>query len=233
MRAGVLLVAGGVAAALVSQAGPAQAAAASGGSAGQHTQAAITTAKAKKLAKAGALTTKDLPGFDAAPQPADPKDAANERAVYKCLGAKVPTYAARNLGTAFTSGPLEVDSSADVISTVAAAKADLKAFTSDRAADCFKKALTRSFRQQGAVVSSVAVTPISVKVSGADAVIAYRYTAKATVQGQQLKLVGHELDILVGQTEISISPGVYNAPAPSVSTTVGLAKRLAKRVRAV
>jgi hypothetical protein len=233
MRAKALLAAGSVLTMLASTAGAAHGASGHRDQDSKHGGVAITTTKAKKLAKAGVLTTRDMPGFEVAPQPSDPHDAADELAVHRCLGIEVPTFAARNSGRAFTAGPLEVDSSADVIATVSGAKAHMRALTSTKAPGCIKKEIVRVLKRQGAAINSVTVTPIAVKATGADAVFAYRYTAKITVQRQQFKLVGHELDLRVGQTEITISPGVYNAPGPSLKTTITLANKLAKRVRAI
>lgn len=81
---------------------------------------------ALQLAKAGVLKRSDLPGFSAQSTKAEPEDAADERALYKCLGAKVPTFAARNLGLVFTKDAVQIDSSADVLTPVSKAKADLK-----------------------------------------------------------------------------------------------------------
>jgi hypothetical protein len=238
MRARILLIAGALATGLVAPAGAAHAATDRGNAAGTtdaRGRAAITTTTAKKLAKAGGLTKRDMPGLAAAAQTHDSTDVAAERAFYKCLGAKVPSYLARNYGTSFTADPLEVDSSADVFRTAAAAKADLKLATANptRTARCLKQQGTAVFKQQGATVHSFTVTPITVKISGVDALFAYRFVAKLTIQGQDVKLVGHEIDAVIGYTEISLSPSVYNASAPATSTTITLVKRLAKRVRAV
>jgi hypothetical protein len=224
------LAAGCIVTLLVVMTGPAVAAEGVGNT---TAQSAIKPAKAQRLATAGVLTAKDMPGFTATAQSAPAHWTADQRAIYKCLGAKIPTYAVRNFGTAFTADPMEVDSSADVISTVAAAQADMAALTSGKATGCVKQQLVRVLKRAGATINALTVKRIEVTVKGADAVFAYRYTVKFTLNRTQAKLVGHEINFLVGQTEIDLSPHIYNAPQPSVDTTLILAKRLAKRVRAV
>lgn len=179
------------------------------------------------------LKKSDLPGFTAEPSTAEPEDAADERAFYKCLGVKVPKFAARNLGIAFTKGDLEIDSSVDVLTTVSKAKADMKLGASKKAPRCLKQVLITILEREGAEIETVSVKPVAVKVKGADIAAAYRYAAVATIQGTPLRLDGYSVTVLVGQTEISVSPGIFNGPKPSLKQSVALARIAAKRVAAV
>lgn len=202
-------------------------------------QSAITKARAKALAKAGVLKKGDLPGFAAERISREPGDAADARALYACLGAKVPKFAARNLGLTFTKDALQIDSSSDVLASVSKAKADLKLQASKKAPRCIKERLAALLEQEGVEIESLSVKPVDVKVKGADGASAYRYGAVVTLQGTELRLTGFLLTARVGQTEIFVSPGIfvdpadYSGPKPSLKQSVALARIAAKRVAAV
>lgn len=193
---------------------------------------AIGKAKAKKLAKAGVLTQADLKGYTFEAKTVDPADAADEKSFYKCIGAKAPSYLARNEGASFTKGSLTIDSSADVASSVTAAKADLKAIKSTKAPACFRKSIVDLLKRSGATVQSVSVKRESATVKGGDGVSLLHIKAVADFGGTTLKLDGYLLSILVGQTEITVSPGRFDGKAPSLKQATTLAQLVVKRVRA-
>jgi hypothetical protein len=193
---------------------------------------AITAAKAKKLARAGVLTAADMPGYTGTRNPYDPTDAADDKAFYACLGAKVPTYVARNRGASYEKGPRSMDSSSYVLPSVKAAKADLKASTSAKVPGCMKQALKRSVEREGATVRSVTVKKVPVTVAGADGAFAYRIVLDAQVDDILIRIAGFQVGVLVGQTEISLSPTVVNGPPSGLKKAATLGATLVKRVRA-
>lgn len=201
-------------------------------SAWDQTADGISKTQAKKLAKAGVLTTKDLPGYTAEALTEDAGDVADEKAYFKCLGAKYPTFLARNLGLTYSKGELNIDSSADVASSVSAAKADLKAIKSSKAPACYKKGITAFLKRTGFTVKSVSVERSSVTVKGADGATAFHIRAEIQFQDMLFRLDGYDVSVLVGQTEITVSPGRLDGKAPSLKQSVALAEKVAKRVRA-
>lgn len=197
-----------------------------------HAAAAIGKAQAKKLAKAGVLTKADLKGYTSEAQPVDRAEAADERAFYKCVGVKAPSYLARNVGVSFTKGSLTIDSSADVASSVTVAKSDLKAIKSTKSPACFRKSILALLERSGATVKSVSVKRESATVKGADGVSLLHIKAVADFGGTPLKLDGYLLSVLVGQTEITVSPGRFDGKSPSLKQSTALAQIVIERVRA-
>lgn len=194
--------------------------------------AAIGKTQAKKLAKAGVLTKADLPGYSAEAQTEDAGDVADEKAYFKCLGAKYPAFLARNLGYTYTKGELNIDSSADVASSVSTAKADLKAIKSSKAPACYKKGIVAFLKRSGFTVKSASVERSAVTVKGADGATAFHIRAEILLGDMAFKLDGYDVSVLVGQTEITVSPGRLDGKEPSLKQSVALAEKVAKRVRA-
>lgn len=227
MRARVLLTTGCVLAALLSP----TAAVATGNAAGQP---AVSKEKAQKLAKAGVLTKKDMTGFTAEKNTADPTDAEDEAWYYACLGGKgVPTYVARNHGFSYSKGAQTLDSSADVVKSAKIGKADFKLVAGKKAPGCMKKAFARGLEREGGAIESVKIKKIAVDVEGADLAIGYRYDILASIQGVLIRLVGHDLYVLVGPTEITLSPGRFDGKMPGLAKSEALAEKLVARVKAV
>jgi hypothetical protein len=193
--------------------------------------AAVSTATAKKLSKAGVLTKSDLKGYTTSAQQETASDEKIEAALYKCLGVKVPKYVTRNFGTAFTSadGALEIDSNADVAKSAAAGQSDVKALKLSRAPGCVKKYFQASIAEAGGSFSSLSVKLVKVSVSGADAVAAFHVVGAAG----PIKLNGYQLAVLAGQTEINVSPVRYDGKDPGLKQATALAKTVVKRVKAV
>lgn len=194
--------------------------------------AAISKDRAKKLAKAGVLTKTDLKGWTQEAAESDPDDAADTKAYYKCLGAKVPTYLAKNKGYSYSKDPVIIDSSAQVVSSVTAANADLKAIKSSKAPACYEKQLTVAIERAGAKVKSMSVKAVTVSVKGADGAHAFQIKAVLDFGDQLATLNGYDLSVLVGQTEIAVSPGRYDGKSPTLKQSTDLAAVATKRVRA-
>jgi hypothetical protein len=170
------------------------------------TTASLTAAQAKAAAAAAILTAADLPGYAVEAQEADPEDAADDAALAACIGVAKPTYLTRDLGRSFSKGDLEVDSSADVATSAAAAKAELDAYISPKGVDCVRTQLSAYFTKQGLTVGSFTATPTSVTVPGADAVFAFEIALDASApDGSKLQLRGFEMGSLVGQVEVSLT----------------------------
>lgn len=221
------LLTGALAVALVAPALPAQA------ETGSTTRPAITRTEAQQRAKAGVLTRADLPQYEVERNTRDATDAQFDVALYKCIGVKAPKYLARNPGRSFTSGSLSIDSSADVVATVKAATADMKAVGSKKGAACYEGFLKQYFVEQGAEVESFSVTKIPVAVANADQAFAFRITGAFSVEGTPLLLEALLVAARVGQTEIVVSPGRFGGGMPSLKQSKALTNKLAKRVAAI
>lgn len=195
--------------------------------------ASISKAQAKKLAKAALVKARDLPGYECEANTAEPTDAADEAALYACLGVKVPKYAAENLGATYSSGAVVIDSASSVVATVKAARKDFKAVTSKKAAGCFKQQFENSLERDGFEVESLSVKKVPVTIAGADGAFAYRYSVRAGAEGQHVHLIGYQLGVLVGQVEFQVSPARFDGAKPSLKQSRKVAAGIVKRVRNV
>lgn len=196
------------------------------------TAAPLTAATAKALAAAGVLTKADLPGYTTAAQEHDASDDQTDAALAACLGVPTPTYLARDFGTAFTKGELEIDSSVDIATTAAAAKDELTAYTSAKAPTCVKQTLTAVLAKSGITVTSFTATPQPVTVSGSDTSFGYALTLAGTTQGQTINLSGYEAGALVGQAEVSLSTIASSQDAITLPQVTALLTTAVGRVRA-
>ena len=225
MRLRVAMTAGALTASLFALSLPAEAAPA------DTAQVSITKAKAEKLAKAGVLTKNDLRTFRSEVNEGDsPEYAAS---LYECLGAKVPTYVAKNPGRTFEKRALTIDSSAYVVNTKKAARADFKAVMTKTADRCIARSFRVAFEQEGATVDSIKVRRFAVSVAGADIAFGQRNTMSGSFDGLPYVVVGLSINALVGQTELSVGPTRYDGRNPNLTQAQSLVAKLVKRVRAV
>ncbi|MGQ0466178.1 MAG: hypothetical protein ACT4QG_12740 [Sporichthyaceae bacterium] len=190
----------------------------------------ISKTKAQQLAKAGVLVKGDLKGYAAEKTTADPTDAADEKALYTCLGATVPKRAARNLGVAYSKDSLSINSSADVIDSPAAAKKDLAAIKSKKAAKCFQQQFATILERSGVTVQSLSVTPVNISVASASDVAGYRIRGDIRFTDIATRIDGYFLGILVGQTQLSLTSTRFDNGAASRRQIAALAEVVAKRV---
>jgi hypothetical protein len=204
---------------------------ATAGVASAHT---ISAGEAKKLAKAGVLTPKDLKGWEFEATEVAPTDAHDEAAMYKCLGLAKPSFTVRNRGYDIGSGsqPEFIDSSADVASSTSRAKAYFKAMQSKKGAGCVKQFLTAQLVHEGAPAGqvSVSVKAVPITVSKADQDVAFHIVE--SVSGTTY-YTGYLIQALVGRTEITVNPVRIDGATPSLSQGRSLAQILVKRVRAI
>ncbi len=227
MRVPAVLIAAGLAAALVTTAVPAEATSTA------PTRAEITKTEAQRLAKAGVLTKADLPQYEVERNTPDANDAQIESGLYRCIGVRAPKYLARNPGKSFTSGNLTIDSSADVLASVKQATADMKAVGSKKGAACYEGFFKQYFVEQGAEVQSFSVRKIALTVANADQAFAFRIRGTLSVEGTPLLLEALLVAARVGQTEIVVSPGRFGGGTPSLKQSKALTNKLAKRVAAI
>lgn len=225
MRLRVALTAGALTASLFAMSLPAEAAPSDTG------QVAITKAKAEKLAKAGVLTKNDLKTFRS--EVNEGNSAEYQASLYECLGAKMPTYVAENPGRTFEKRALTIDSSAYVVNTKKAAKADFKAVMTKKGDNCIARSFRVAFEQEGATVDSVKVRRFAVSVAGADIAFGQRYTMSGSFDGFPFVVVGLSVNALVGQTELSVGPTRYDGKDPNLTQAQSLIAKLVKRVQAV
>jgi hypothetical protein len=167
--------------------------------------ASLSAAKAKVLAAAAVLTGADLPGYTAKAQTHDTSDDALDAKMAGCLGVTAPVYLTRNFGTAFSRGDLEVDSSADVATSEAAAKRELATMTASRTPGCLRSQLGASLAGLGLTVTSISAKPTSVTIPGSDAAFVYTMLVAGTVQGAKVEIRGYSAGTLVGQVEVGLS----------------------------
>jgi hypothetical protein len=191
--------------------------------------AAMTATEAKKLAKAGVLNPKkDLKGWEFEAAEVAPTDPEDEAAMYKCLGLSTPSFTARTRGYDIGSGTLPrfIESSADVTSSTAKAKAYFKAMQSNKGAGCVKKFLTAQLIHEGAPSPKVSVKAVPITVSKADKDVAFHFVESAA----GVTYDGYLIQALVGRTEITISPVQVADGKPSLSQGRSLTETLVKRV---
>jgi hypothetical protein len=194
---------------------------------------ALSKAQAESLAKAAVLTAADMPGYKAEEQTKDPDDEADDKRLAACLGTTKPTYLAENAGLTFTKGELEVDSSADVAPSVAAAKAELAAFRSDKLKGCLRSEFEKLLADSRGTITKFEVTPTPITVTGADDSFAFRFELGASVSGQQLRFTGFDLGALVGQVEPEISSfDPSGSSAFTLDQGVALLQKAVDRTRA-
>ncbi len=191
----------------------------------------LTATAAAAQAKAAILTTADLPGYAATKQTHDAGDDANDAKLATCLGVPAPTYLARDSGTSFTKGEVEVDSSADVAKTAAAGKAELAAFTGATAPGCLKDVLSSVVGASGLTVTTFTAEPQTVTVVGSDAAFGYKLAFTGTTQGRTIEFSGFETGALVGQVEVSVSVIASAASRYPLANAVGLLTTAVGRVK--
>lgn len=191
----------------------------------------LTKAEAKRLATAGVLTKADLAGYDAEVQTQDPDDDAAEKKGNKCLGLDQPTYRARNLGTAFTKGDLEIDSSADVAESESAAREEIRAWQSKKAVACVKDQFTDMLAGSGAAITEFTLEQIDVTVKGADDTFGFRMAITVGGPGGSATLNGFLIGALVGPVEISVSSLETESSAFTLKDVSALAAIAAGRVK--
>jgi hypothetical protein len=191
----------------------------------------LSASEAKKLAKAGVLTTKDLKGWEFEPVEVGATDDKDEAAMYKCLGLSKPSFTARNRGYDIGSAdrPRFIESSADVVSSISAAKAYFTALQSKKGAGCVKKLIVGALSDQGAPVVAVSVKAVSITVSGADMGVAFHIVEAS----KGFVLDGYLIQALVGRTEITVSPVQIGGGTPGLSQGRSLTRTVVKRVRAL
>jgi hypothetical protein len=195
------------------------------------TQVAITQAKAEKLAKAGVLTTKDLKTFRSEPYEEDSPEYIAD--FYGCLGAKPPKYLAKNPGRSFDKRALTIDSSAYVVNTPKAAKADFRAVMTKKGDSCLARAFRFAFEQEGATVDSIKVRRFALSIPGTDLAFGQRYVMSGSFDGFPFAVVGLTLNALVGQTQMSVGPTRYDGREPSLTQATSLVNKVVQRVRAL
>jgi hypothetical protein len=164
----------------------------------------LSTPQAQALASAAVLTAADMPGYKAEPETHDADDQASEDRVVTCLGLGKPSYLARNFGTSFSKGTLEVQSSADVAHSAAQARTELAALTGSKAEGCLKAEFAQLVSGSGGSITKFELTPIEVSVNGADDTFGYKLEFSASAAGQTLTFSGFDLGALVGQVEVDI-----------------------------
>lgn len=169
------------------------------------------------LARAGVAKRQDVPaGFE--PQARSlagrKKDLAQFRAdeasFYRCLGFAQPAYLARAFGQKFTTKTAEVVSTADVTTSVAAARKNMTIHHDESGPRCYRLRLANALRRNN-VDGDVVVRQVAFDVPGAEETYAYRTTL--TVRGQQgtrkaeALLVGSRVGPVLTTVSFSLVPG--------------------------
>lgn len=193
----------------------------------------LTAAQAQVLAKAAVLTEADMPGYKAEKETHDTDDQATEERVATCLGLPKPTYVARDFGTTFSKGDVEVESSADVAPTAAAARTELEALTGEKAEGCLKTEFEQLVGVSGGAVTKFELTPVDITVNGADDAFGFKLEFAASAAGQTLAFTGYDVGALVGQVEIDVS--VFDSSGSggfTVEQATALLQKVTDRTRA-
>jgi hypothetical protein len=195
--------------------------------------ATTSTGHAKKLAKAGVLTQKDLKGWEFEAIQAAPTDAADEAAMYKCLGLSKPSFTARNRGYDIGSPDVAryIESAADVASSTARAKAYFKALQSKKGTGCVKKQIVAQLVHLGAPAADIKVSVKAVPITVAKAAQDVAFHIVESVGGYAID--GYAIQARVGATEIVVSSGQMDGAKPSLAQAKSLIQTAVKRVRAV
>lgn len=214
------------------------------GSVGAATGApALTQPQARAIVAAGVIKQDDLPkGFFTPPMTANDPDRKEEIAFYACLGRDVPAFLARNQGTKFLTADkvgqagawtLEVDSSADVTKSLAAAKDDQTALRTSKAVSCYRELLVAAISKNlGAEPKSVAVELVAAQVAGADEVWAYRLAWTVARDGEEISGNGYLVGSRVGRALLRVSYTGTGKDYTLTEVTELAAKPLARAKRA-
>lgn len=177
--------------------------------------AALTEPEARAIANAGVVQQGDLPaGYFPPPTAAKQASDESEAAFYKCVGVPAPTYLARNQGPVFVYAEkvgspggtsTQVDSSADVASSLAEATANQASLRSEKAAECFRQQLADTIGRSGATESQVGAKLEAATVKGADEAWAYHFAFAYKQNGQQAGGNGYVLGVRVGQALMKVT----------------------------
>jgi hypothetical protein len=207
-----------------------------GGPSGSPTPSATATTlsldKAKALAAAAVLTSADLPGYTSKPQTHDASDDATEKQVEACLGLTVPHYVTRNIGTSFSKGTDEIDSSADVVESAAVAQQQLQGLLSSKAPTCFVRTLKSALASSGITVVSGSAKRVPMTVAGSDGAFGFRLAVVAKAQGRTINITGYETGSLVGQVEIDVTLISVGPSSVTLGDLTALTTKATARVRA-
>jgi hypothetical protein len=168
----------------------------------------LSLAQAKKVAAAAVLLPRDLPGYRARANTRDKDDAAAELFLARCMGRPSTSYLFRNPGRVFASQRTEVYSSADVVRTAAAARAEIVALKSAKGRGCVEALLTDALRRVGAGRPTVEAKPVPLSVPDSDADVAYFIEARGTKGGREVRLAYLMMASVVGQTQVSVEVGL-------------------------
>lgn len=210
---------------------PAQPSASATPSTASGADAPMTDLRARMLAVAGVLQPTDFPGYDTEVQEDDETDAFFDTAMYKCLGAKQPTYLAENPGKSYTKDGTEIISSVDVVRTAKEALADLRVFTGGKGESCLEQTTKALAGSMGVTVTEFDITMSPVTVKGADE--AFKVFIKMTLSGPggSLSSSGWTIGAVVGGTQIGMDVSSEDGDTPKLGRAVELAELAVKRVK--
>ena len=209
-----------------------------GSSKGGASSATPTDAEAKAAAAAINLLAADLPGFtgSAHDDTKDPEEEAAKRTFQECLGLTYQTDEQRDVAHVYSedlskgSGDTapQISSDVEVVKSSTQPKADLKAYTSSKAAACvgsFVQAAAKSgIDSPGVNVGTPAVTKVDVPASGTDGAFGYDLTVPVTGAGGSVSVYVSLRGVLKKHTEVSVTTFSVAQPFDKAALDAALSK---------
>lgn len=193
--------------------------------------AQISDLRARMLAVAGVLERSDLPThtftadeYTPGPVESDPR--------YECMYLSTPSYLINHPGTSFTKGLQMIGSSVDVFPTPAAARADLKHYTTSLGQYCLMRDLTEDLKADGLNVTDVKVTSKAARVPGAEEALRVLISFKVYGPNGPVRSQMQALIAAVSGAQVVVFSATGNAAVSALAPVGQLAERAVARVRA-
>ena len=218
-----------------------------GSSGGGSGKASKPPSKDASLAAAAAINLKaaDMPGYKAEPadDSSDTSTDKEEKQLGVCVGIAdmsdandVVDESSDDFSKGEEPNTLTVSSSVTVAKSASQAKADLKAFQSDKATDCMKTFVNDVFKAQvgesaGVTFGDVSVSALRPSASGTDGSFGYLVNASVSAQGVSFPFSMSIEGALKNHTELTMMTFSIGTPL-SVSERDALWSKLIDRLKA-
>jgi len=192
--------------------------------AGAASTPSLSTAHA--LARAINLTSADLPGYKASPNPASSGDQQSDDTLATCDAGVPPSKQVLSVNSSlFTTGSAlqerEVNSNVTVLESAALAQKDIGAIGSARGRNCLKTSLEGLVRQaqSGVTLSNARISSLPVSRSGNDGAFADRVTLTISTQGVHVPIFIDIFGVARGPAEVELETLGIGSAFPSSSET--------------
>ncbi len=174
------------------------------------------------------LTSADVPGYTASPNPVTAADTQNDEQLATCSGGVPPSKDIVQLNSpTFSSGSgltqVQVSSQVAVLPSAADVQKDLKALTSATGHACLStqlsKVLSQTTSSAGVTIGGTTITTLPISTANTDGGFGVRITVSATAQGVHIPFFIDVDGIAKGPAEIELTALGLTKPFPADEET--------------